>query len=215
MTIRGKEILEDLFLKHPDLVVCRESIEAAFNILKKCYDRHGKVLVCGNGGSASDSEHIVGELMKGFILKRKIDQRYRNQLCTIFPGEGIYLADHLQGALPAISLVSQTGLSTAFMNDVAADMVFAQQVYGYAGIGDVLIALSTSGNSKNVINAIMVAKASAVTTIGFTGKSGGQIKALCDITIMVPSVDAYRVQEHHLPVYHTLCAMIEAEYFEE
>lgn len=215
MTGRQRELLEGLFQKFPALASCKESIEAAFEILKKCYDQDGKVMVCGNGGSASDAEHIVGELMKGFMLKRKINTHHRNQFYAAFPEEGVYLADHLQGALPAISLVSQTGFSTAFINDVAADMVFAQQVYGYAKKGDVLIGLSTSGNSKNVVNAMMVAKALNITTIGFTGRNGGLMKALCDTTITVPSVDTYSVQEYHLPVYHTLCAMIEAEYFVE
>lgn len=215
MTVKGKELLDDLFQSHPELFICRDSIEKAFRILKDCYDRGGKVLVCGNGGSASDSEHIVGELMKGFICNRKIDMSHRNQLCEMFPVVGSYLAGHLQGALPAISLVSQTGFTTAYGNDVAADMIFAQQVYGYAKKGDVLIGLSTSGNSKNVIHALMVAKALSVSTIGFTGNTGGQMKGLCDTVIMVPAADTFKVQEYHLPIYHTLCAMIEAEYFSE
>jgi phosphoheptose isomerase len=210
-----KAIFENLFVQYPQLDVCRDNIEKAFRILKACYDQGGKVLVCGNGGSASDSEHIVGELMKGFMLKRKIKEAHRLQLSTAFPEDGEYLADHMQGALSAISLVSQSGLSTAFINDVAADMVFAQQVYGYAKKGDVLIGLSTSGNSKNVINAIKVAKTFETHTIGFTGEHGGKMKELCDAVIAVPAAATYRVQEYHLPVYHALCAMIEAEYFEE
>jgi D-sedoheptulose 7-phosphate isomerase len=215
MTAKGKELLDDLFRSHPDLSICKDSIQTAFSILKDCYDQGGKVLVCGNGGSASDSEHIVGELMKGFMRKREINMPHRNQLCEMFPAVGSYLAEHLQGALPAISLVSQTGFTTAYGNDVAADMVFAQQVYGYSKKGDVLIGLSTSGNSKNVIHALMVAKALAVATIGFTGCTGGRMKDLCDAAIMVPAADTFRVQEYHLPIYHTLCAMIEAEYFNE
>jgi D-sedoheptulose 7-phosphate isomerase len=210
-----KEILGGLFGNYPELAVCRDSIKKSFELLKACYDQGGKVLVCGNGGSASDSEHIVGELMKGFILKRKIAEKHRTLLHKAFPEDGEYLADHLQGALPAVSLVSQSAISTAFINDVAADMVFAQQVYGYGKEGDVLIALSTSGNSKNVLNAVKIAKTFGIATIGFSGGQGGKMMELCDATIVVPAAATYRVQEYHLPVYHALCSMIEAEYFDE
>jgi D-sedoheptulose 7-phosphate isomerase len=210
-----KSLFDKLFEQYPELGPCKGEIEKAFWILKACYDRGGKVLTCGNGGSSSDSEHIVGELMKGFILKRRISDMDRSQISSVFPEDEGYFADHLQGALPAISLVSQSAISTAFINDVAADMVFAQQVYGYGRKGDVLIGLSTSGNSRNVVNAIKVAKSFGISAIGFTGENGGAMKGLCDAIIAVPATATYRIQEYHLPVYHALCAMIEAEYFQE
>jgi D-sedoheptulose 7-phosphate isomerase len=185
---------------------------AVFLLLKECYLGGGKVLVCGNGGSAADSEHIIGELMKGFILKRRIKQEDRDRIKTMFPEDWQYLSENLQGALPAISLVSQSALAYAYINDVAPDMVFAQQLYGYAKEGDVLIGLSTSGNSKNVVNAIKVAKAFGVKTVGMTGDNGGIMKGICEITIQAPEHETYKIQELHLPVYHALCAMIESGY---
>lgn len=208
-------IYKKLFETWPALEVCRSSVEKAFEVLSDCYGNQGKVMICGNGGSASDSEHIVGELMKGFMLRRRIKEADREKLESRYGEEGKYLSGHLQGALPAISLVSQTSLSSAFINDIAADMVFAQQIYGYARPGDVLLGLTTSGNSKNVIQAVKVAAAFGVKTIGMTGFEGGKLKELCDVCICVPEVETYKVQEYHLPVYHTLCAMLEAEFFGE
>lgn len=208
-----EQILNQLIEHYPKLKDCEESVERAFDILRNCYINGGKVLVCGNGGSASDSEHIVGELMKGFILKREIREEDIEKIKTLFPEEYSYLSGHLQGALPAISLVSQSAISSAFINDIAADMVFAQQVYGYAKKGDVLLGLSTSGNSRNVVNAIKIAKSIGIQTIGLTGQSGGVMKELCDVTITVPAQETYQVQELHLPVYHAVCAMLEEEFF--
>lgn len=204
-----------LFETFPELEGCRRSVEQAFQILAECYRHKGKALICGNGGSASDAEHIVGELMKGFLFKREIKTEDREKLKRISADRGYYLSNHLQQALPAISLVSQSALNTAFINDVAADMVFAQQVYGYGRPGDVLLGLSTSGNSRNVVHACQVAKAFEINTIGLTGQDGGTMKELCDVCICVPSAETYRIQEYHLPVYHTLCAMVEAEFFSE
>lgn len=208
-----KNIFEELFIRYPGLETCRKNIEEAFVILKNCYGNVGKVLVCGNGGSAADSEHIVGELMKGFMLKRSLTSDHRKKLENAYGFEGQYLANNLQGALPAISLVSQSSLAYAYINDVAPDMVFAQQVYGYGKAGDVLVGISTSGNSKNVINAIKVAKTFGLSTIGMTGVKGGVINDLCDVTIKVPAEETFKIQEYHLPVYHALCAMIEMEFF--
>lgn len=208
-----EEIFNQLFEQYPQLRVCKESIKKAFLILKQCYSEGGKLLVCGNGGSAADSEHIVGELMKGFLLKREIYSKDVERIKALFPDDYAYLCGHLQGALPAISLVSQSAISSAFINDVAADMVFAQQVYGYAKRGDVLIGISTSGNAENVINAIKIAKAFNIKTIGMTGQSGGLMKEFCDITIQIPAVETHKIQEYHLPVYHAICAMLEAEFF--
>ncbi len=214
MKEKAEKVIEGLMQEFPALQLCREDIEKAFEMLRKCYSTGGKVLICGNGGSASDSEHIVGELMKGFMLKRKLKAGDVDKIKVMFPEDCEYLSGHLQGALQAISLVSQTSISSAFINDVAADMVFAQQVYGYGRPGDVLIGLSTSGNSKNVVNAIKVARAFGLVSIGMTGEGGGRMKELCDVTITVPASETYRIQEYHLPVYHALCAMIEYEFFE-
>lgn len=208
-----KVILDQLFEDYPKLVDCRESIAQAFHLLQQCYSNRGKVLVCGNGGSAADAEHIVGELMKGFLLKRELTQADQERLRKAFPEDYHYLSSNLQRALPAISLVSQSSLATAFINDVAPDMLFAQQVYGYGRAGDVLIGLSTSGNSKNVVNAIKIAKSFDIRAIGFTGENGGLMKNLCDVTVTVPAGETFKVQEYHLPVYHALCAMIEREFF--
>ncbi|WP_078431897.1 D-sedoheptulose-7-phosphate isomerase [Metabacillus halosaccharovorans] len=206
--------MEKLVTKYPELSSCRQDIEMAFKTLVSSYRHNGKVLLCGNGGSASDCEHIVGELMKGFTLKRPVDSEYRQRLLEIDPSEGEYLSKHLQQALPAISLVSQTALMTAFVNDVAADMVFAQQVYGYGNEQDVLIGLSTSGNSTNVTKAFKVAKALGMKTISLTGKSGGELKEISDVSICVPWDETVDIQERHLPIYHTLCIMLEKEFFE-
>lgn len=210
-----KEILGNLLADIPVLCVCKDALEKAYEVLRLCYLNNGKVMICGNGGSAADSEHIVGELMKGFILKRKICDVDRKKIMSLFPDEGKYLSDNLQGALPAISLVSQISISTAFINDVAADMVYAQQVYGYAKTGDVLIGISTSGNADNVLNSIKVAKSLGVICIGMTGVGGGALKKYCDVTINVPSNLTYKIQEYHQSIYHALCAMIEAEFFDE
>ncbi len=208
------DMLDNLLARYSELDGCRKDIEAAFLLLKQCYENGGKVLVCGNGGSAADSEHIVGELMKGFLLKRKICAEDVEKLKELFPEESGYLADSLQGALPAISLVSQSAISSAYINDISADMVFAQQVYGYAKEGDILIGLSTSGNSQNVVNALRVSKASGMKSIGMTGITGGSLKELCDVVICVPATETYIIQEYHLPIYHVLCAMLEIEFFE-
>lgn len=205
---------EVLLNRYPVLQSCKDDIQHAFDMLCKCYKNGGKVLVCGNGGSAADSEHIVGELMKGFLLHRPLDDVQRGKLMDTSPEDGRYIADNLQGALPAISLVSHSALMTAFSNDVAPDMVFAQQVYGYARGGDVLIGISTSGSSKNVVYAAHTAKMLGASTIALTGSSGGGLLDICDVTVRVPSDSTPDIQELHLPVYHALCAMVEAEFFE-
>jgi D-sedoheptulose 7-phosphate isomerase len=207
------EVLETLIRRYPDLECCRADLLKAFEILKTSFQSGGKLLIAGNGGSASDSGHIVGELMKGFMLKRPVSQSIREKLLSNGEEEGGYLADHLQGALPAISLISQTSLLTAFANDVAADMVFAQQVFGYGRPTDVFLGLSTSGNSLNVIRAAQVAKSLGMCTIAMSGQSGGRLFELCDVTIRVPYHLTPDIQEKHLPIYHTLCIMLENEFF--
>jgi len=215
MNKQSNKILEKLTQDTPELEICLDDIKKAVSRLTECYEKDGKVMICGNGGSAADAEHIVGELMKEFVLKRNISEEHKKMLQNHFPEDADYLSSHLQGALPALSLVSQTSLSSAFANDVSSDMVFAQQVYGYAKKGDVLIGLSTSGNSKNILDAVKVAKAFGVKTICFTGEKGGMLKDICDVCIRVPASQTYKVQEYHLMTYHAVCAIIEAEFFTE
>ena len=194
----------DLFERYPQLNICKNDIENALSLMIDTYKKGGKILVCGNGGSSADADHIVGELMKGFLKSRKVtDERIPQEL-----------REKLQGALPAISLSAHTSLMTATINDNDADMVFAQQVYGYAKDNDLLIGISTSGNSKNVVNAVKVAKSLGVKTIALTGKTGGELKQLADVTICAPSTETYKIQEYHLPIYHYLCAKVEEEFFE-
>ena len=194
----------DLLIRYPQLNICKNDIENALALMIDTYKKGGKILVCGNGGSSADADHIVGELMKGFLKSRKVtDERIPQEL-----------REKLQGALPAISLSAHTSLMTAAINDNDADMVFAQQVYGYAKDNDLLIAISTSGNSKNVANAVKVAKALGVKAIALTGKTGGELKQLADVTICAPSTETYKIQEYHLPIYHYLCASVENEFFE-
>lgn len=214
MNCDQKEILARLKAEHPALCKLIPQVEEAFALLKSAYDAGGKVMICGNGGSAADSEHIVGELMKGFLKKRPIKGAQRAAFDAL-DGLPADFADKLQGALPAIALPCHTSLTSAYSNDVAADMIFAQQVFGYGKPGDVLIALSTSGNSKNVVNAVWAAKAARVKTIAITGEKESALSELCDVCLRTPSHETYRVQEYTLPLYHALCALIEAEYFAE
>jgi glucokinase len=207
--------LEELLKRHPELSVCEESIKNAFKIVRNTYASDHKLLICGNGGSAADSEHIAGELMKGYLKKRRPGPEITESLRAIDPALNNYLPDHLQGGLATIALTGQIALSTAFNNDVAADMTFAQQLYGYGRKGDTLLGISTSGNSNNVLNAIRVAKVLGLKTVCLTGASGGKMKSMCDVAICVPESSTPYVQELHLPVYHTLCAMWEEEFFDE
>lgn len=208
-----KGILEELLILHPALDVCKDDIIRAWSILMKCFSMGRAVLICGNGGSAADSEHMVGELMKNFRLKRKLPESDRISIYSACPEDAQYFVDRLQGALPAISLVSQTSLTTAVSNDVDAEMIFAQQVYGYRNLSGALIAITTTGNSANVVNACKAAKAFKIPTIALTGQSGGIVRDICDIDIRVPATKVHKVQEFLLPVYHTLCAIVEDAYF--
>lgn len=204
-------MLEELIERYPKLYECKESIISARDILTGCFENGGKLLVCGNGGSCADSDHIVGELMKGFLSKRKIPDTVRAKLGVYSDGE--YLADNLQSALPAISLTAHSGLISAYANDVKADMVYAQQVYGYAKPGDVLIGITTSGNSANVVNAAKVAKVCGMKVIGLTGQKQNLLDDIADTVIHVPQTETFKVQELHLPVYHYLCAACEKRFF--
>lgn len=211
MKKKTREILEHLYINFPVLNKLSKEIEESLQILLASYRNGKKLLVCGNGGSAADSEHIVGELMKGFRMERPITKNLRERLEKEYKGE--QLADYLQEALPAIALTSHSALTTAIGNDVSAEVIFAQQVLGYGSEGDVLLGITTSGNSSNVVNSIKVARVLGMRTIGFTGAGGGTLLELCDVTIAVPEKETYRIQELHLPVYHALCAMVENEMF--
>ena len=200
------EIIDELYARYPQLKCCEGEIGKALDLLLACYRNGGKVLTCGNGGSAADAEHIVGELMKKFRRPRAIDA----DIAAKLPSE---LSAKIEGALPAVSLVSMSGILTAFANDVAWETSFAQQVYGLGQRGDVLIALSTSGNSANCVNAALVARAKGMKVVALTGADGGTLAELADAAIRVPETETYKVQELHLPVYHALCAALEAELF--
>lgn len=208
-----EEHLNHLFDRYPKLIVCKEDIMQAYEILEAAYQNGRKLLVCGNGGSASDSEHIVGELMKEFKLKRKVYGNQAAALKEIDPELGQVLADNLQGALPAISLTGHSALQTAYMNDAVPELVFAQQVNGYGKPGDVFLGISTSGNSKNVLYAAVTAKSKGLKVIGLTGAKENKLMKFADVCIRVPETETYKIQELHLPVYHCLCLMLEQKFF--
>ena len=208
-----EEQLQLLLERYPVLDVCLEDIRKAYQLLESAFKNGNKLLVCGNGGSASDSEHIVGELMKEFKLKRKVYGNHAATLKKIDPELGQVLADNLQGALPAISLTAHSSLQTAFMNDVVPELVFAQQVNGYGNVGDVFLGISTSGNIKNVLYAAVNAKAKGLKVIGLTGGKENKLMKYSDVCIRVPETETYKIQELHLPVYHCLCLMLEEKFF--
>ena len=205
--------LDELISRYPQLGPVKEQIREAAAAIVRSYEQGGKLLLCGNGGSCSDSDHIVGELMKGFENKRQISDIFKNKLIESAGDRGVYLAEKLQQALPAISLTAHSALITAVANDTDADLIFAQQVTGYGNSRDVILGISSSGNSQNVIDALITAKAKDMVVIGLTGETGGKMKAYCDILINVPGKRTAFVQELHLPVYHVLCLMVEHHFF--
>lgn len=202
----------DIILRYPELAVVEVEIAKAAECLVKCFSNGGKLLICGNGGSSSDSDHIAGELMKGFEHRRPLNDSLAMNL-TASGERGKYLASKLQQGFPVISLCAHTALITAVANDIDPDLIFAQQVGVYGNKGDVLLALSTSGNSKNIIDAIITASAKEMMVIGMTGETGGAMKAKCDILINVPGSRTSAVQELHFPVYHAICLMVEKYFF--
>jgi len=208
-------ILNDLFARHPALECCKKSIEQATRSLIDGFKNGGKLLVCGNGGSAADAQHIVGELMKAFALPRKPDAEIITKLEKMYPDSAKYLTENLQGALPAISLTGETALITACANDMAPDLGFAQQAYGYGRKNDILLAVSTSGNSRNVIYAAQVAHVVGMKVISLTGRDGGRLRDLSDVLIVAPGDETFKIQEYHRPIYHTICLAIENEFFGE
>lgn len=207
------DYLNELLTRYPVLADVEDQMKEAYEILENCYKNGGKLLIAGNGGSCADGEHIVGELMKGFVKRRAVSVEFANQLMKADPVRGKELAEKLQGGLPAIALTGHPGLSTAYLNDVDGDLIYAQQTYGYGKAGDVFLGISTSGNAKNVMYAITAAKALGMKTIGLTGKDGGQLKEMADVAIVVPEKETYKIQELHLPVYHALCLMLEERFF--
>lgn len=205
--------LDLLIMRYPHLECCKGNIIIAFEFIRDCYKNGGKLLVCGNGGSAADVEHIVGELMKGFKKARHLASIEVEKLVEIDSLMGRTLADNLQGALPAIALDGHPALTTAYMNDCEPIICFAQQVYGYGCKNDVLFAISTSGNSRNVLYAVVAAKAKGMVVIGLTGENDSKLSAMSDVCIRVPSTETYQIQELHLPIYHCLCLMLEDYFF--
>ena len=209
----NKQALSHLCEKYSLSTDLGEAVMTAFELMVACFSSGGKVLVCGNGGSCSDADHIVGELVKSFESSRPVDKALRESLLSAGGETGKILGSHLQMGLPAISLSSQNSLLTAICNDMSPDYMFAQQALVYGNKGDLLIGLSTSGNSKNVINALITARAKEMKTIGLTGETGGRMKDFCDVLINVPARQTAAVQELHLPVYHVLCRMTENHFF--
>ena len=205
--------LEELVERYPALDAVKDDVRKAYELLEACYEQGGKLLIAGNGGSCADAEHIVGELMKGFKNSRKCDEEMTRRLKAVDVKMGAVLADNLHGALPAIALDGHIALSTAYMNDCAPLLCFAQQVNGYGCCGDVLLAISTSGNSQNVLYAAVAAKAKGMKVIGLTGRRVSELSVLADVCIRVPQTETYMIQELHLPVYHCLCLMLEEEFW--
>ena len=199
--------------RYPSLESAKNDIVAAYLLLEESYENGGKLLVAGNGGSAADAEHIVGELMKGFKLSRKPETDFAEKLVAETQELGAVLAENLQGALPAIALDGHPALSTAYMNDCEPLLCFAQQVNGYGKSGDVFLGISTSGNSKNVLFAATTAHAKGMKVIGLTGEKDSKLKDMSDVCIKAPQTETYMIQELHLPIYHCLCLMLEDKFF--
>ena len=207
------QYIDLLILRYPQLIVAKDCIVEAYQILEESYTNDGKLLVAGNGGSAADAEHIVGELMKGFVNPRKLEAEYSDALITVNKELGRVLSENLQGALPAIALDGHLALTTAYLNDCEPLLCFAQQVNGYGRKSDVFLGISTSGNSKNILYAATVAKAKGMKVIGLTGEKDSKLSEMSDVCIQVPETETYKIQELHLPVYHCLCLMLEDKFF--
>lgn len=206
------DAVEELLERYPRLMPCAPSIRAALDVLLACFRAGGSLYVCGNGGSAADTEHVVGELVKSFKFKRPVSRAFRDAYRR---ANGCDAPAWLEGALPAFSLVSQTALMTAFTNDEAAEGAMAQQVYAYAGMGDALLCISTSGNSANVVHAAKVARAKGCAVVALTGARESKLSRLADVCVRAPESETFKIQELHLPIYHALCATLEAELFAE
>ena len=210
---RLEDYLNTMAGRYPLLTAIREEVTKAYRALEECYRKGGKLLVAGNGGSACDAEHIVAELMKGFLSRRELNAEEEERLVQIHREKGKVLAEKLQYALPALALTSNFALNTAFANDVDGRLCFAQQVYAYGEPGDVFLGITTSGNSENVLYAAVAAKAKGMNIIGFTGKDGGEMGRLSDFMVRIPCVETWAVQEAQIPVYHCWCRMLEESCF--
>lgn len=210
---RLQKHIDLLIERYPVLKVCEQSIIDAYLVMEECYVNDGKLLIAGNGGSAADSEHIAGELMKRFKIPRPVTTEFAEKLKSIDPVRGENLAHNLERGLMAIPLVAHEALSTAYINDVDGLGVFAQQLFGFGRPGDVFLGISTSGNSKNIMSATVAARAIGLKVIGLTGAKGGELAEVADVVIKVPETETYMIQEFHLPVYHCLCLMLEDRFF--
>lgn len=208
-----EEILAQLIQRYPSLTGQKGQIQQAYRIMAESFENGEKLLLCGNGGSAADALHIAGELMKSFILPRRINEDFACTLAEEFPEDAAFLLEKLEGALPAIPLVESAAVSTAVQNDTASSLVFAQQVYGLGKPGDVLCCISTSGNSANIVYAAEVAHALGMKVISLTGKTPNKLEKISDCTIGVDDTETFRIQELHLPIYHALCLMLENRFF--
>ena len=206
-------MINELIKRYPALECCKAEIEAARDTLIECYEKGGKLLLSGNGGSSADCDHIVGELMKGFLLKRPLSDKLKEDMRARSPELDSAVLDKLQMGLPAISLTSISALNTAFSNDVDPELIYAQSVFALGREGDVLIAISTSGNAKNVCEAAKVARAIGMKVIALTGRDGGELKSLSDVCVIAPECETYKIQELHLPIYHYICAEVEKRFF--
>ena len=207
------DYIAQLIERYPVLASVENESRTAYQVLERAYTNHKKLLVGGNGGSCADAEHIVGELMKGFVKKREIPKTMQERLLGLDQELGKQLANGLQSSLRAIAITGHAGLSTAFANDVDPEMTYAQQVNGYGDEGDVLLAISTSGNSKNLIYAALTARAKDMPVVLLSGKDGGKLRAIADVSIVVPNQKTYQIQELHLPIYHALCLQLEDKFF--
>lgn len=210
---RLEKHIELLIQRYPCLTLVKQEIIDAYLIMEECYEHDGKLLIAGNGGSAADSEHIAGELMKRFKTPRPVTDEMAERLEEIDPVRGKDLARNLERGLMAIPLVAHEALSTAYINDVDGLGVFAQQLFGFGRPGDVFLGISTSGNSRNVMSATVVARALGIKVIGLTGAGGGELASVADVTVKVPETETYMIQELHLPVYHCWCLMLEDKFF--
>lgn len=213
--MNNMDYVTQLIWRYPVLKANEKEIRQLCKAVINCYKKGGKLLVCGNGGSCADAEHIVGELMKGFLKKRELSEKKLSQMITDVPELATLGVDKLQQGLPAIALNSGAALTTAFANDCDPDLIYAQQVLGLGKKGDVFLGISTSGNAKNVFAAAAVAKSMGITTVALTGKTGGKLKDICDISVVVSEDETYMIQELHLPVYHAMCATVEEYFFKE
>ncbi|HHH49588.1 MAG TPA: SIS domain-containing protein [Saprospiraceae bacterium] len=208
-----EDILAKLITRYPQLEVCKKQIATAADLIVESYKKDGQLLICGNGGSCADADHIVGEMMKSFSKKRPLEKSFSEKLKALSDERGLLLASKLEAGLRAISLNAHNALITAVANDIGGDFIFAQQVVGYGRVGDVLLGISTSGNSQNVVDACITAKAKGMKVIALVGQTGGKMKAFADVAICVPSTCTPDVQEFHLPIYHALCIMAEESFF--